>query len=232
MKVSDAIKLVNTAIALRDPNESRVEDYAERLKNGAVFPDIVVGRWPKSDKYGEEGIVDGLHRLAAHKKAGLIEVGVKEIQFKSLSEMLAFMYTANMSHGLTPTEGQRNARIKLLRQVDPTLNIDKLAEQFKLGRSSIDRILKDQQGEGKSGRKTGSKKSKAHKDLLPMKPSAFFKNLEKLEFTLEKKQPVADIVAFASPLDETGKKTVVDHEKAGLVESVYTYLGLILKSLK
>jgi hypothetical protein len=223
-------KLGNEEILLRKIDTKKAEEYAEKMRAGVVFPSVKIGRWPKSEKYGETGIVDGLHRIYAANATGLKEIEAETIEFKSLPEALSYMYTANMAHGLPPTEGQRNARIVLLKKMDPTLTLDKIGQVFKLTKSSIDRILKGQQGEGQGGRKAGAIKSEAHKTLEPLKPKAFFAMLDKIVYTCERKRAVAEIVAFASPEGEEGVE--IDQEKVALLGEVETYLKAIRQELK
>lgn len=223
LRLEELAKAVNESISLRKPNKDTITAYAEKMDAGVEFPPIVIGRWPKSDKYGESGIVDGLHRLAAATQAKLKDFPVEFIQYESLDKALADMYTRNMQHGLPPTEGQRNARIKLLKQINPNETIDTLGKQFGLNRSSIDRILKGKQGEGKSGRKGGANASAAHKTLEPLKPKQFFALLDRLEFTLNRVRPVADIVAYCSPESEDGVK--IDQDKKKKLASVVKLLS-------
>lgn len=223
-------KFINEEISLRPMNAGKVAEYAERLKLGVTFPPIMVGSWPKSDKYGESGVVDGLHRLMAAKEAGLKSFEVTEMKFNSLQEALTYMYQANMAHGLTPTEGQRNARIKLIRKIEPDAGIEKLAKEFKLSTSSIDRIIKDQQGEGKSGPKTGTKKNAAHKNLEPLKPKAVLSACERIVYTLTRVRPAADLVAFCQPEGEEGLE--LDQDKFDLLVETVKLLQGIVKELK
>lgn len=226
--VSELKELANEKISLRKPNEHKIEEYAERMRAGVVFPPVIVGQWPASEKYGAFGIVDGIHRVGAALKAGVKSLSVEERAFPSLEEALSFMYIANMAHGLPVTEGQRNARIKLLRQIDAKMSIDKLAEIFGLSRSSCDRILKDEQGEGKSGPK-GANKSKAHKSQEPLKAKAFFNALERICETCESKIAVADILAFAQP--ETDKGPKVDKEMLQSLKATIANLTAMAKEL-
>ena len=232
MKIDEVMKLLNESVLLRKANESKTEEYAERMKAGVVFPPIVIGTWPKSDKYGNTGIIDGIHRLGASVLAGVKDISVEHKSFKELHEALAYMYTANMSHGLPPTEGQRNSRIKLLKSIDPKATLDTLAEVFKLGRSSIDRILKDQQGEGPSGRKAGANARKEEKKPEAYTPKAFFAVLDKIEFTLSRVRPTAEIVAYASPeVERNGQsESEVDQDKVDSLQSVMKLLSVVLKA--
>lgn len=229
MKVDLILTLLNEHVLLRKANEAKTEEYAERMKAGVTFPPIIVGTWPGSDKYGSTGIVDGIHRVGAAVLAGLKEMDVERKSFDSLPQAMAFMYTVNMSHGLPPTEGQRNARIKLLKQLDPKATLDTLADQFKLGRSSIDRILKDQQGEGPSGRKKGANERKDTKKPEPLKPKPFFVSLERVVFTLSRVRPTADIAAYMTP--EGDKGPIVDKEKMAVLKESINLLKALYDEL-
>ncbi len=230
MLVASLVKEINEAISLRKPHKDTIKSYAEKMEAGVEFPPIVIGQWPKSDKYGESGIVDGLHRLAAASEAKLKDHAVEIVKYESLDQALADMYVRNMQHGLPPTEGQRNARIKLLKQISPNETIDTLGRKFGLNRSSIDRILKGKQGEGKSGRKGGANASASHKTLEPLKPKPFFALLDRVEFTLARVRPTADIIAYCSPEVED-KGPDVDKEKVKKLQTVVKYLNGILSEL-
>lgn len=226
MPLTQLAGLVNEAISLRKPHKDTIKSYAEKMSVGTEFPPIVIGQWPKSDKYGDSGIVDGLHRLAAASEAKLKEFPIQIVQYDTLELALADMYARNMQHGLPPTDGQRNARIKLLKQINPNETIDTLGKKFGLNRSSIDRILKGKQGEGKSGRKGGANASASHKTLEPLKPKSFFSSLDRLEFTLSRVRPVADIITFCAPQVEDG--VTLDKEKKKKLESVMKLLQGVL----
>ena len=223
------IKVVNDAISLRKSNKDTIKAYAEKMAAGVEFPPIIIGRWPESDKYGKTGIVDGLHRVAAAVEAKLKDFPVELVNYESLDQALADMYTRNMQHGLPPTEGQRNARIKLLKQINPNETIDTLGKKFALNRSSIDRILKGKQGEGKSGRKGGANASAAHKTLEPLKAKALMTALGRIEFTLARVRPVADLIAYCSP--ETDEGTKVDKDKKATLQNVVKLLQGVLSEL-
>lgn len=191
MSVEELQKIINPEIALRGVNEARVADYAEKMSQGVKFPPVVIGRFPRSEKYGSEGIIDGVHRLTAAQAAGLKNFPYEEVQYSSLQDMLSDMYIRNMAHGMPVTEGQRNSRIKLLRTQGMTL--EAIGNKFGLAKQSIDRIVRGQQGEGKSGPK-GASKSKAHATNEGLKPKAFFGALEKINRTFELKRATAAVV--------------------------------------
>jgi hypothetical protein len=228
--VERVLKFVNDAIALRKPDEKTAQAYAEKMEQGIKFPPIILGQWPKSEKYGESGIIDGMHRLNAAILAKLKDIDVQIVKYESLEQALADMYTRNMQHGLPPSEGQRNKRIKLLKQINPQETVDTLAKAFALNRSSIARILKDQQGEGKSGRKGGATANAAHKSLSALLPKQFFASLERFDYTLNKVRATADIIAYVTPQGENGP--ILDKDKKKKLDSVIKQLLTVQKEIE
>lgn len=226
IKVERLLEAVNDAITLRKTDKNKIQEYAERMKAGVVFPPVVIGQWPYSEKYGSNGIVDGLHRLGAAMLAEVDTLESVSKKFDTLEEALSYMYEANMAHGLPVTEGQRNARIKLLKQIDPKLTLDALAKQFKLGKSSIERILKGVQGEGKSGRKGGANASQSHGDVKPSTPKAILNSLKKIENTLSTAQGFADLVAYLCPQTDAGVE--VDKEAVQEMQQAIDLLEKVL----
>ena len=97
MSLKEIEPWINEKIALRKPNPNKIVEYAERMTEGAKFPPIKLGTWPMNAKYGERGVVDGLHRLASASQAKVATLDVEHNLFKSLEEALLYMYTANMA---------------------------------------------------------------------------------------------------------------------------------------
>ena len=222
---------INEKISLRKPNDAKIVEYAERMAEGVKFPPIKLGRWPVNEKYGEVGIVDGLHRVAAASQTKITELDVEHILFKSLEDALLYMYTSNMAHGLPVSETSRNKRMQLLKKIDPKLGIAELSKQFGVSKSSVDRILKGEQGEGKSGPK-GPNKSAAHGSAEPMKPKAFITALEKMDFTFQRVRQTKDIIEYFSPSTTDEPEGTLDTEKFVLLEKVRNHLTQLLKTIQ
>lgn len=231
MKLSELVKHINEAVSLRNPNKEKIAEYAEHMKAGKAFPPIVIGHWPNSEKYGESGIVDGMHRLSAAQEAGLTEFSTETKKFPTLESALAYMYTANMSHGLPVTEGQRNKRIILLKQIDAKLTLEQLAKEFGLHPSSIDRILKGQQGEGKSGPKGANKRKE---ESAPKKASQLFKTIEGLnkEFIRKRPNQLVELGAYLSPATEENPEGETDQDKLQELVILHDTLKSLIKELK
>lgn len=222
-------KLINPEIALRNVQEARVAEYAEKMGQGVKFPSVVIGKFPRSEKYGSEGIIDGLHRLTAARAANLKSFPYEEVQYSSLSDMLADMYKRNQAHGLPVTEGQRNARIKLLRAQGMTL--EAIGKEFSLHKSSVDRVVKNQQGDGKPGPKKGANKSPSHADTDGLKPKAFFKALEKIIRTCELKRAIAKVVEEMIEVTKDAPDGEVNGDMLALIDETITHLTTMKKSL-
>lgn len=229
MKLEQLEKLINEAVALRPANGDKLAEYAERMEAGVKFPPVVVGSWPLSEKYGQGGVVDGIHRIGAAKVAGIKELDVEEQKFPTLQDALQYMYIANMTHGLPVSEGQRNARIKLMRTIDPTMTLEKIGKIFQLGKSTIQRIVEHGAGEGKPGRKTGAAKNQAHKTQEPLKPKAIMSMLDRLDYTFARVRPTAEFVAHLSP--ETEKGPQVDKDMVSLINKVVKHFQNVIKEL-
>lgn len=231
MKITELKNFINDAIALRNPDKAKIAEYAERMKVGVEFPPIIIGYWPKTAKYGESGIVDGLHRFSAAQEAGLTDVPVESKKFPSLESALTFMYTANMSHGLPVDDKQRNKRIVLLKQIDAKLTLEQLGKEFGLSTASIDRILKNRQGEGKPGPKGANARKE---EQQPKKASQIFKTIQGLNVEFLRKRPnqAAELGAFCSPVTEDAPDGEVNQDMLQELILLHDTLKGIIKELK
>lgn len=231
MKLAELKTQVNDAVALRNPDKGKIAEYAERMKVGVKFPPVIIGYWPKTEKYGESGIVDGLHRLAAAEAANLTEIEVESQKFSSLKDALSFMYTANMAHGLPVDEKQRNKRIVLLKQIDAKLTLEQLGKEFGLSTASVDRILKGKQGEGKSGPKGANARKE---EQQPKKAAQLFKTIQGLNVEFLRKRPnqVAELGAYCSPVSEESPDGEVDQDMLQELVLLHDTLKGLIKELK
>lgn len=233
MKLKELETYLNESIKLRSPNTEKAEQYGEAMLAGAKFPPIKVGHWPKTEKYGEQGIVDGVHRLLGAAYAKWDDFPTESIKFQTLSDALVYMVTANQEHGIPLTEGQRNKRIVLLKQMDPKLTLEKIGKLFNLHTSSVDRILKGVQGEGKSGVKTGTHASPAHKNQEPKKAVAIYKSIVALNVEFDRKRPnqLAELGSYCSPISEKHPDGEVDQDKLVQLIKLAQFLTLVIKEL-
>ncbi len=90
-------------------NESTVYEYAEEVRNGATFPDVVVF-FDGSDYW----LADGFHRVRAYSSAGKKEIGA-DIRQGTRRDAVLYAVGANASHGVRRTnEDKRRAVMTLL----------------------------------------------------------------------------------------------------------------------
>ena len=74
-------------------DEQTVEDYAEALGEGAVFPPVVL-------EAGTDRLLDGRHRWLAHARAGLVEIDVKFDVVPAGMSARVYAAKLSMKHGL------------------------------------------------------------------------------------------------------------------------------------
>lgn len=216
-------------LMLRKANPSKITEYSERMQAGAVFPPVTIGLFPHSEKYGSQAVVDGIHRILGAENAKLTSFPVNIVNYKSVTDMLADMYKLNMAHGFPVTEGQRNARIKLLLQQGMTL--ESVGKIFNLGKSSVDRIGKGTQGEGVSGPKKGAIRSAGQNTQKPKKPAGVHKLIQNTLTELKRKAAFENYCAFLSPATKENPDGEIDTEKVAEVNLLISVLSKVVKEL-
>ena len=143
-------------------NEKVVDDYAERMKAGDVFPAPNVFRT-------ETGLLlaDGFHTYEATRRAGFTEIPVL-VQQGSRKDAIKFSLQANTSHGLPRTNGDKRRAARLALEEFPELSDGAIAEMIKVSQpfvSCIRRELKSNLSSvtrlGRDGKKRRSPEPKA-----------------------------------------------------------------------
>jgi ParB-like chromosome segregation protein Spo0J len=89
-------------------NPAVVADYAEAMRNGAVFPPVVV--FHDGTTYW---LADGFHRVAAAKEAGKGELDA-EVRQGGQRDALLFAAGANATHGLRRTNDDKRHAVAVL----------------------------------------------------------------------------------------------------------------------
>jgi len=106
----DSLSLDGDTQPRMEVNSYVVDEYAEAMKAGAVFPPLEV--FTDGAKYW---IVDGIHRWHAARKAGLDKIKCN-IHQGTLEEARWFSYGVNQAHGLRRTnDDKRKAVMAALR---------------------------------------------------------------------------------------------------------------------
>jgi transposase len=77
--------------------EEKVKEYADMIESGVEFDPILV--WDKGN--GEYWVVDGVHRLEAHKRAGRSTIKAELISCKDEIDCQIKAIQANLKHGLS-----------------------------------------------------------------------------------------------------------------------------------
>lgn len=103
---------------------ANVHAYAQEMKAGAKFPPIMIGEYE-----GRLIVVDGYHRVAAHKelKAEFINGTIKK--YGSIQEIVEDSVRANNHHGIRYTPQDK-------------AHIAKLLEEYGLQREAISELVK------------------------------------------------------------------------------------------
>jgi hypothetical protein len=89
-------------------SQATVDDYADALANGAIFPPIVA-----FDDGEAIWLADGFHRLDAHQKARLAEIAV-DLRAGTRRDAKLFAAGANATHGLRRTQADKVRAITAL----------------------------------------------------------------------------------------------------------------------
>ena len=85
-------------------NDRTVEEYAAKLRRGIEFPPVTVARIG-----GQPFVVDGFHRVEAHRRAGLHRIDV-QVHDTTRAGALRMAALANTTHGL-PLKSKDKRRV-------------------------------------------------------------------------------------------------------------------------
>jgi len=108
LKLSD-IRIDGGTQPRKELDQEMVKDYAEKMRDGTVFPPIVI-----FNDGSNNWLVDGFHRYFAQKSNGLVSVQV-EIHNGTLRDAKLYSFGANGKHGKPPSqEDKRNNIIEML----------------------------------------------------------------------------------------------------------------------
>jgi hypothetical protein len=89
-------------------DESVVDEYAELMQGGTVFPPIIVF----SDRH-DYWLADGFHRWHAAKKIGRETISA-EVRYGSQRDAILYSLGANSSHGLRRTNADKRKAVETL----------------------------------------------------------------------------------------------------------------------
>ena len=90
--------------------EEKVEEYAEMIEEGTDFDPILV--WERED--GRYWVIDGVHRVEAHKRAGRERIKAKLVKCKDELDYRIKAIQANLKHGLALAKGEKPLLAQIL----------------------------------------------------------------------------------------------------------------------
>ena len=124
-------------------DETRVNEYAELMKDGVQFPPILVGEFvgyngPSPDP--TYFLLDGFHRLEAAKRVGKTAMIVNVAQVSSNADKIETALRANSQHGLPLTAEERRRAAMFLIRWYQNETLQKLARRCGVSKSTVARI--------------------------------------------------------------------------------------------
>ena len=200
LRIEEIEKCIQPAIMLRTPEQSIIDEYADAMKNGVVFPPIVLGINAK--KKEEIALVDGLHRVRAARQAGILELSVIEKLYSSPDALLADMYLLN-KHGARVRPEDRDARIRLLAE-KYAWKQEKIGKEFGLDQSSVSRVLAGKQKAGKAG---GEGETKDRTKFKPLTGKSLIALAEKMVRSIKTATTKGDLVELCWTKESEGVTT-------------------------
>jgi urease gamma subunit len=123
-------------------NQDVVNDYAQLLSDGAIFPPIVV--------FGEKNILaDGWHRFFAHRAAGIKEIEIDSRE-GDVRDAIFYGFGANKSRGLQMNQEDTRSIIgRLLMDNEwAKLGDRKIAEHVGVSSTTVLRLRQAMEGAG------------------------------------------------------------------------------------
>lgn len=114
-------------------DDSIVEEYAELMRAGHNFPSVEVVFDPKLRKHY---LVDGFHRLAAARRAGIGTIGAVVVD-GSMDEARWLSCGANKSHGLRRTNADKRKAVRAALMARPHLSDTVLASHVGVSSGTV-----------------------------------------------------------------------------------------------
>ena len=122
-------------------NRDVVEEYTELIQSGASFP-------PPKVFHDEAGyfLLDGLHRIEAHRQAGETKVEV-ELWQGSRDDAVRFALSANATHGLRRTNADKRACIRTAIREFPSISDREIARICGVDHKTTGRVRQELTGD-------------------------------------------------------------------------------------
>jgi DNA-binding transcriptional regulator YhcF (GntR family) len=144
MKVKLSLITIDAGTQARQKiNQDVVNEYAQLMADGAVFPPIIV--------FGEKNILaDGWHRYFAHRAAGIKEIEIDSRE-GDVRDAIFFGFGANKHRGLQMNQADTKVIIgrMLMDQEWSKLGDRKIAEHVGVSSTTVLRLRQAMEGDGK-----------------------------------------------------------------------------------
>jgi transposase len=118
--------------------EDKVKEYADMIESGVEFDPILV--WDRGN--GEYWVIDGVHRLEAHKRAGKSTIKAELIFCKDEIDCQIKAIQANLKHGLSI---KKEEKISLVQKFyyHRGISVEELSKIFGVSETTIYRWIGD-----------------------------------------------------------------------------------------
>ena len=160
-------------------DQDMVKDYAEKMRDGTVFPPIIVFH-----DGSEYWLADGFHRYFATKSNALTTIEA-EVKQGTLREAMLFAWSANNRHGKPPKPEDIRAIIRKMfedEEWSKWSNVQ-IAKQLDVSVSTVQRLRVAYQEEHKEEKKTTVTYVDKHGNTTTMETSSIKKTKKKKSAT-------------------------------------------------
>lgn len=223
-KVEEIRKAVAENILLRFPKQETIDQYAEAMKNGIVFPPLTIG-WNKKSP-NQRVLVDGLTRLEAAEAAGITALDVNEKEYASPDLLLMDMYALN-KHGAPIEPKDRDNRIRMLASEPYKWVQSRIAKEFGIDQSSVSRIVA---GTQQAGTPTGEAKSR--KSFKPLTGKVLIASALRMGKSLKIKSVKGDIAELCYMGSMTDKPNPKNAARLDVLKDLYNELKAMFDYLE
>ena len=158
-------------------DQGMVKDYAEKMRDGIVFPPIIVFH-----DGSEYWLADGFHRYFATKSNALTTIEA-EVKQGTLRDAMLFAWSANNRHGKPPKPEDIRAIIRKMFEDEEWgkwSNVQ-IAKQLEVSVSTVQRLRVAYQEEHKEQKKTTVTYVDKHGNTTTMETSSIKKKTKKTE---------------------------------------------------
>jgi transcriptional regulator with XRE-family HTH domain len=118
-------------------SEDKVKEYVDMIESGVKFDPILV--WDKGNEYW---VIDGVHRIEAHKRAGRSTIKAELISCKNETDYRIKAIQANLKHGLPLKKEEKIILVQEL-YYKHNISLEELCKIFGISERTIYRWIRD-----------------------------------------------------------------------------------------